>query len=69
MVKVEFHDDNDGSVVSVKVPTGTKLTEGKLRDTSTLLDRSFSSLLQFHRLPENLDLGFHLLLLFLSVLR
>ena len=27
LVKVEFHDDNDGSVVSVEVPTGTKVTE------------------------------------------
>ena len=26
-VKVEFHDDNDGSVVTVEVPTGTKVTE------------------------------------------
>ena len=26
-VKVEFHDDNDGSVTTVSVPTGTKVTE------------------------------------------
>jgi len=27
LVKVEFHDDNDGSVVTVEVVTGTKVTE------------------------------------------
>ena len=27
MVKVEFHDDNDGSVTCIEVPTGTKVTE------------------------------------------
>ena len=27
MVKVQFHDDNDGSIVAVDVPVGTKVTE------------------------------------------
>ena len=26
-VQVEFHDDNDGSVTTVEVPAGTKVTE------------------------------------------
>lgn len=27
LVKVEFHDDNDGSVTVVNVPEGTRITE------------------------------------------
>lgn len=27
LVRVEFHDDNDGSVTIVNVPAGTKITE------------------------------------------
>jgi hypothetical protein len=27
LVKVEFHDDNDGTITVVNVPAGTKITE------------------------------------------